>query len=200
MSIKSTRFLPLLLVVSLALLTAQGCGDDPSKFNQYDNFVAATKRADQEGWKPYWLGRTFTAGSLTFEGPGVGGFGFEIEGGGLSYNYDAALAAGTVGIKFYVYSPNAWAEAARIGGTRGPLGATIRDLKIAGHDAKLYVTKNAKQNPDGVRADIEIDGVVVRVQAGAATAIGGGNVNPLSDEATFINGAAICVDGGYTAR
>ena len=181
------RFLGLLLIASLALSAAQGCRDDPSNFNEYDNFVAATKRADSEGWKPYWLGRSFTAGQLTFDGPRVGEFGYEIEGGGTVYKYHSALASGSVGLDVYIYSSQAWMAAESIGRTRRPPGATIRDVKLAGHDATLSVSKDSRGFVDQVRADIEIDGIMVRAHAGRATPLTGDvDLNPLTDEATFL--------------
>ena len=187
MSTRSVRFFGLVLITALALTTAASCMDDGSNFNEYDNFVAATKRADQEGWKPYWLGRSFTAGGLTFNGPGVGEFGDEIEGGGIRYNYDAKIGKGGVGLDVLIYSPSAWAYAKEIGRTRGSLGATTRDADVAGHDAMLSVSKDAKGFVDQVRADITIDGVIVSAQAGRVTGVGvDGDLNPLTDEATFL--------------
>ena len=188
MSTRSVRFFGLVLITALALTTAASCMDDGSNFNEYDNFVAATKRADQEGWKPYWLGRSFTAGQLTFDGPRVGEFGYEIEGGGTVYKYHSALASGSVGLDVYIYSSQAWIAAEALGRTRRPLGATIRYVKLAGHDATLSASKDSKGFVEGVRADIEIDGVIVSAQAGRVTGVGvGGDLNPLTDEATFLS-------------
>ena len=80
MSTRSVRFFGLLLMAAIAAAAGQSCGSEQP--TQYDNFVAAAARADTEGWKPYWLGRSFTAGGLTFLGPGIGDFGEPIEGGG----------------------------------------------------------------------------------------------------------------------
>ena len=187
MSIKSVRFFGLVLIAALTLTTAASCMDDGSNFNEYDNFVAATKRADSEGWKPYWLGRSFTAGQLTFDGPRVGEFGYEIEGGGTVYKYHSALASGSVGLDVYIYSSQAWTAAEAIGRTRRPLGAAIRDVKLAGHDARLSVSKDSKGFVDQVRADVDIEGVMVRAQAERATPlVGDVDLNPLTDEATFL--------------
>ena len=60
-------------------------------------------------------------------------------------------------------------------------------MRLAGHDATLYVSKDSKGFVDQVRADIEIDGVIVRAQAGRGTPlVGDVDLNPLTDEATFL--------------
>lgn len=75
--------LALPLVLALFLVTFV----DPN--TDYKNFLAAATRAPQDGYTMYWLGRNPTVGGLVFEGPGVSGFGADIEGGGINLHYNA---------------------------------------------------------------------------------------------------------------
>jgi len=77
---------PLLLSVAI-LATTASCGSITGESGRapdqdFQNFVALAEGANEEGFTAYWLGRSFEAGGLTFEGPGVADFGADVTGGG----------------------------------------------------------------------------------------------------------------------
>jgi hypothetical protein len=67
--------------------------------------------APQDGYTPYWLGRGFVAGGLTFTGPYTADFAEEVEGGGSWGVYIAKVGKqGAVTLSVRSYSAAAWAR------------------------------------------------------------------------------------------
>ena len=88
-------------------------GDDQPNGDLDKYFLRDVAKVEAMGLPVYWLGREFTAGGLTFQGPYGGEFGGEVEGGGIDMDYvswlDGTPFEGTnIGLKIIVYGPNAW--------------------------------------------------------------------------------------------
>jgi hypothetical protein len=74
-------------ITALVALITSACGSITGTSGRapdqdFQNFVALAERAQEEGFTAYWLGRSFDAGGLTFEGPSVADFGADVTGGG----------------------------------------------------------------------------------------------------------------------
>ena len=72
-------------VVMRASVSCSGSSREPATDEHYfENFKTAIASADTDGYTPYWLGRGFTAGGLTFAGPYVGDLTVEKVQGGVA--------------------------------------------------------------------------------------------------------------------
>ena len=124
------------------------------------------------GLPVYWLGREFTAGGLTFQGPYGGEFGGEVEGGGIDMDYvswlDGTPFEGTnIGLKITVYGPNAWGLASGRIMTPPPPGVpsqysvTRRTVDVMGREAELISVPSGDRPANRLRLILELDPVVV---------------------------------------
>jgi hypothetical protein len=179
-----------LLALSLFAMSAtlgfQNCGPTRTPAEQdYQRFLDAVKRAPQEGWTPYWLGRSFTAGGETFEGPGVGGIGGTIEGGGINLWYVSTNSP--VNLRAYVFSPAAWTAATAHNANGAPRGAESRTVTVASHSGTLYVSRYRNGEVLQLRLDVQIGDTTISFRAGREPDVNTNlNLNPLTDEATFL--------------
>jgi hypothetical protein len=102
------------LVVTLPAISCVGLGhNDDVNERFYGYFLRDAKTMQDMRLPVYWLGRGFTAGALTFQGPYGLEFGGEVEGGGIFMRYiswlDGTPGEGTnIGLEITVYSPDAW--------------------------------------------------------------------------------------------
>ncbi len=180
------------LVIAAAWLaaTSASCTTQiPSDEHYYDNFKTAVANADQQGYTPYWLGREFVAGGLTYKGPDVADFGDEVDGGGVSMGYSARLARGGVSLNMSLYSRDAWSRAEVAGISRVGANASVRTVTVAGHTGTLVVIPSGTPGVRAIQLVLRLGETVVRasVPFTISATPGGASPDPLSDEATFLS-------------
>jgi hypothetical protein len=185
MSILNFRRLSLLkLLVPVAalatVLTTISCLDlgdnDDVDERFYGYFLRDAKVMQDMGLPVYWLGRGFSVGALTFQGPYGVEFGGEVEGGGTFTRYVSWLD-GTPGegrntrLDMTVYSPDAWelAKSAMLNPQLlpGEGEVTQRTVTVKGRQAELISIPNLtiRRPVDRLRLVVELDPVVVVAQA-----------------------------------
>jgi hypothetical protein len=164
-------------------------GEESPGFQRFKDTVAP---ADEDGYTPYWLGRSFSAGGLAFDGPYVAE-GATVRGGGVEASYRAVTAdgKGVVVLDVYSFSQAAWELRMRRGGPAITPGTVSRSLVVAGRDARMQTFTGARP-VELRRLVLEFDDahgttVEVRAYGGGALVEGGPDVNPLVDEATFLS-------------
>jgi hypothetical protein len=186
MSIRNFRRLSLLKllmpVAALAATTAISCvglggNDDPDE-RFYGYFLRDAKAMEDMGLPVYWLGREFTAGALTFQGPYGLEFGGEVEGGGIFMRYvswlDGTPFVGTnIGLEMTVYSPDAWELAKsrilnpQLLSNEGEV--TRQTVTVKGREAELISVPSANRPINSISLIVDLDTVVV--VAGAASVL-----------------------------
>lgn len=158
----------------------------PKDDHFFENFKKAVEDAEDDGYRPYWLGRGFEAGGVTFDGPNVTDFFDGTPGGGVRFSYGGFVPPqGRVVIHFDEYSPEAWSM---IEPLRAGYGG--REIVVAGHSGKLRIDKGSSNAPSGlVELVLSIGNtvVVVTVSGGRGRTDGAADPNPLTDEATFLS-------------
>jgi hypothetical protein len=160
--------------------------------HDYSNFQRAVAKAPQQGYTPYWLGRSFEAGGLTFNGPFVADFGDEVSGGGLSASYDADLTSiprGVVELSLQFESPAAWArDEPLVAHPRDP-GAQSSTVQLLGQDATLWSIPGGTRPVNQLQVVLQFGTttVIVRGESGGPAKPGSPDVNPLVDEATLLS-------------
>jgi hypothetical protein len=156
----------------------------------FQNFVALAERAEEEGFTPYWLGRSFSSDSLVFEGPNVADFGADVVGGGIGMSYAAPIrSGGTVPLYLTLYSRDAWNHVENEICASGscvtkPWDRTERlTVSVLGRDALLLLISAGARPINSARLIIDLGDTVVRAEAaaGGASVEGGRDVNPLID-------------------
>ncbi len=185
--IRSIRALgSLLAVVGLVAVVIACSGESadtaPTMSGSFDehffnNFKKAVEDAKADGYTPYWLGKRFEAGGLTFEGPYVDDFFDGLSGGGVSFAYAASVApSGLVTLDFAEYSPAASSEVSAFY-ARQP----GRDVTVAGLSAKLMPAR------EGVRRlVVQAGDTMILVRTHAMGSTGGSDRNPLFDGETLL--------------
>jgi hypothetical protein len=182
--IRGTAALSLALIASAVLVTSMSCTTAPSQ-DRYANFQTAVAHAPQDGYTPYWLGRSFQAGGLTFVGPITGDPGYEVDGGGISMDYAAAvLKSGAVSVRLTDYTPAAWAK-----NGVGFQNAAGRAVEVAGLPATINEEAAGTRPVNDVWVIIHAGEttVLALVNAGGNPTPGGPELNPLIDEITLLN-------------
>jgi hypothetical protein len=187
------RFALGVVLVSVAVGIASACqsGDYASaKQKDYDRFVAAAASAPSDGYAPYWLGREFRAGGLTFRGPGVGGIGDDVEGGGLEANYSAeVLKDSYVELQLVMYSPKAWSLAiVRVLNQPEPRRRR-KTAQVRGENAELLIVPAGTRPINALVLIVSFGDTTIQAIAssGGPATPGGPDLNPLIDEATFLS-------------
>jgi hypothetical protein len=162
--------------------------DDHPGFRTFQTRVASS---DADGYTPYWLGRTFVAGGLVFEGPYVPRQGDEVQGGGVEFTYQAATQGGkglaVLSVLEYSTEARAWAERFNGLGRFGP-DATLTRVLIDGASATMAAIPAGDRPVNQRRLLVEMPGATVLIiaLAGGSPTPGGADTNPLIDEATFL--------------
>jgi len=179
----------------LILVTAAACGQMPGRAERdtdqyFQNFVKLAERANEEGFTAYWLGRSFEAGGLTFEGPGVADFGADVTGGGIDMSYAARVqGGGTVPLNITLYTPEAWLYAENEICESGRCQTQSRDpstretVRLLDRDAELLLIAGGARpvNVAVVIVDLGDTMVVAKAHATSSTVGGGPDPNPLID-------------------
>jgi hypothetical protein len=181
----------LLIVIFVSCAGLSACAgplnEQQQKDQLYDQFKTAVATASQDGYTPYWLGTSFKAGGLEFQGPFTAVIAHEVSGGGVSTDYDAdAPGGGIASVNITSYSPGAWSRVSAAFKTE-PASA----VRVAGHDAR-YSTSSIPSRP--------VLEVSVTIQFGATTVVAyvnslgsahaptpGPDLNPLIDEQTLLS-------------
>jgi hypothetical protein len=172
-----------LSIASAVLMTASACTAARSQ-DRYANFQTAVAHAPQDGYTPYWLGGSFQARGLTFVGPITDDVYYEVDGGGVSMDYAAAvLENGAVSVHLTDYTAAAWAKAA----VRIP--NTGRGVRVAGFPATVGEETDGTGSVIGTWVIIDAGGTTVMalVNSGINPTPGGPELNPLIDETTLLN-------------
>ena len=176
------RLSSLKLLVSIAALaavvTAISClnlgESEDERF--YGYFLRDVKAMQEMGLPVYWLGRGFSAGAQTFQGPYGVEFGGEVKGGGISMHYTSWLD-GTPGegsnarVEVRVYGPAAW-ELVRERIMNPPPPAvpsrysvTRQTVEVMGREAELISVPSGNRRVNGLSLILDVDSVVVVAQA-----------------------------------
>lgn len=166
-----------------ALLSACFGGASRSPDQDYKNFLTAASRASSDGYTMYWLGRSFSAGGLTFEGPGVPDFGGEEAGGGVAMSYSAQ--GGAAGLNIGVLSAAAWGRRAE-----APVpGSKAKTVMVLGRPAELQSAPAGTRPVNALTLIMSLGDTHVVAVAHAIGPVtpGGPDANPLIDEATFLS-------------
>jgi hypothetical protein len=154
----------------------------------FENYKDAAARAEEEGYTPYWLGRTFEAGGLTFYGPFAPPRDAFTRGGSVSATYVANTAAGdaVVRLELESVSPAEWERTGARGGAPGTFHTSV---VVRGVRRYMQEMPGAPGVPETRRIILEFVDTVVDVQAsaGGAPVEGGADANPLLDEATLVS-------------
>jgi len=180
------------LVTLAACMLLLACTDSGRADDQdYQNFLTLARRAPDEGYTMYWLGRQFEAGGLTFTGPSVSDYGLE-DPGSVNMSYDAPVLGGRGGVSFqiFLFSPAAWHVEEAAGRARLPSNLATKTVTVAGHSATLTELPRTVFNGAAAGFELQADlgGTFLRVQAtraGSPTP-GAAQLNPLIDEQTFL--------------
>ena len=180
--------------LALCALLAAACGpfraesirvDDE---HYYENFVDLAEQADELGFTPYWLGRSFEAGGLIFEGPSVADFGADVTGGGISASYAARIqGGGTAPLNLTLYSPEAWRRVED--GVMNPRDPTTRrNVVVAGHDAEMLIISAGTRPVNAIRLVIHQGETTILANAGSVGPAmeGGPDLNPLVEPDTLL--------------
>jgi|CXWL01.1.fsa_nt_gi hypothetical protein len=176
----SIRALGLVTILFLSSCAQADQSDPPAEPQErgFSNFQTAVASADADGYTPYWLGREFEAGGMTFKGSHVSDYGGEIE-GGLNTNYIDVSEDG-LGILITLYGPDAWAR--NRDAIENSPNSTSRPLQIAGRDATLMQLGRFNK-----AAVVYFDDTVVVASVSGSTFLTPQpEPNPLVDEATFL--------------
>lgn len=136
----------------------------------YKNFLAVATQAPSQGYTMYWLGRSFTAGGLTFKGPAVPDFGAGQE-GGVEFSYNAP---GGAGLDIAVLSDAAFAHPAPT-----PARATTKTVTILGRPAELQSAAAGTRPVNVLILPFSLGNthVVASVHSGGAVTPSGPDVN-----------------------
>lgn len=174
------------LVICVAFAALTGCIEGRAPDQDFRNFKKAVGQSKSEAWTPYWLGRRFQAGGLTFIGPAVGDDQEELTGGGLSYTYNA-LNSGP-GLEVRLYSRGAWQQAQHLYAVK-PVGNVPRDVTIAGHPGVIEASPAGTRPVNAVVAYVQLGDtmVVVVANSGGSPTPGAPDINPLIDEPTLLS-------------
>jgi hypothetical protein len=174
-------------VVSSACLTAAPRAPD----QDYRNFQTAVASASKDGYTPYWLGRGFTAGGLSFTGPRTPDFGAEVEGGGANFTYNADVldGRGSVGLDITLYSTKAWDKVQAVQDVApGVVGVTVTDVTIAGRPGRVLEKRNGLGTLEQIRLIVTLgDTTVLGIATRGTPLTPGPGLNPLTDKQTFIS-------------
>jgi hypothetical protein len=162
------------------VLTAISCvdlgGNDDVDERFYGYFLRDEKAMEEMGLPVYWLGRGFTAGAQTFQGPYGVEFGGEVRGGGISLHYtswlDGTPGEGTnTSLEITVYGPDAWELVReRIMSPPPPAvpsrySVTRRTVDVNGRQAQLIAVPSGNRRVNGLSLILDVDSVVVVAQA-----------------------------------
>ena len=102
----------------------------------HSRFLAAINAVNNRKFKLYWLGREFTDGVLTYDGPSFAGVA-DNDADVLELDYTSRLpTGGGSGFSFTLYSRDGWEQAKNILLRTLP-GTTTTDVKVDGHPAQL---------------------------------------------------------------
>jgi hypothetical protein len=170
----------------MSLGASAACDDGvPSDEHYFDNFKTVVANAPNEGWTAYWLGKSFQAGGLEFNGPYVADFGDELTGGARA-TY-AAPPSGPI-LSLFLYSEAGWREARQQYSTK-PVGNVSRHVTIAGVAATIESSPGGTRPVNVITAYVPLGNtmVVAVANSGGSATPGGPDVNPLIDEQTFLD-------------
>jgi len=163
------------LIAIVAAVACVGLGDNDDVDERFYGYFLRDEKAMQDmGLPVYWLGREFSAGALTFQGPYAPEFGGEVEGGGIFMHYiswlDGTPGVGrNIGLDITVYSPSAW-ELAK-GRMLNPQllpsegEVTRRTVTLRGREAELISIPQFTRPVGRLRLVVEFDPVVVVAEA-----------------------------------
>jgi hypothetical protein len=165
-----------LAVVLFAVSFGSSGDDDDVDQRFYGYFLRDAKATEDMGLPVYWLGRGFTAGALTFQGPYGAEFGGEVQGGGIFMGYiswlDGTPGEGTnIGLEITVYSPDAW-ELARERiinppppGVPSRYTVTRRTVEVMGREAELISAPSGRRRVNSLTLVLDLGSVVVVPEA-----------------------------------
>jgi hypothetical protein len=207
MSIRNVRASALLklgasllaLFAAIALVFAINRGGDSGSGDLDKYFLRDAATVQAMNLPVYWLGRGFTAGALTFQGPDGVEFGGEVEGGGVFMRYTSWLGGtpgeGTnTGLEITVYSRGAW-ELVKdrllnpLSPPPGDVKPTRRTVTVKGRQAELISVPAGTRPVNALSLILDLDAVVV-----VAVAASGGPVTPGGpDYSPFINNPDLLV-------
>jgi hypothetical protein len=153
----------------------QGDNDDVDE-RFYGYFLRDVKAMQEMGLPVYWLGREFSAGALTFQGPYAAEFGGEVEGGGIFTHYtswlDGTPGEGTnIGLEMTVYGPDAWELVKERIMNPPPPGVpsrydvTRRTVDVMGREAELISAPSGRRPVNSLTLVLDFGTVVVVPEA-----------------------------------
>jgi hypothetical protein len=178
--------------IAIALVLAAAACDTPRRApdQDYRNFQTAVASASKDGYAPYWLGRGFTVGGLSFTGPSTADFGGEVEGGGANFSYDADVldGGGSVSLDVTLYSPAAWDRVKAVQGAVPAPNAVVTDVAVPGGAGRLLQTRDSAGSIEQLRLVAQLgDTTVLAIALRGNRATPGPDLNPLTDKRTFIS-------------
>jgi hypothetical protein len=181
----ATLCLVVLLAATHAACTSPGTSSDDEGFENFKEAAASDRNYDM-----YWLGRSFQAGGLVFEGPevdGIAGIG-DVEGGGLSMSYTAATGTCCGSLRMVLYSPSAWEHILRLRARTRPPLADVGVVVVGRRIAELRSTFGPPGQLHGQILTVDTGSTVVEVITSRVEPLAAGDPqpNPLLDRETFL--------------
>jgi hypothetical protein len=172
-----------------ACLACGSSADEPPAFAEpsgFDNFQTAV--AADRNYDIYWLGESFEAGGLVFEGPEVSDFADDVEGGGLGTHYYAPYNRSCcLDLHITMFVRSAWVERERRRAAGPDQGYAVREVEVAGVRAELRTGGSPPSNTMHLLVLDYGDTVVEAVTRSVVPATpSAAQPNPLVDEATFL--------------
>jgi hypothetical protein len=173
---------------STLAFAAAGCSTSPVRGDLdnegYRNFQTAV--AADRTYDVYWLGRSFEAGGIEYEGPNVPRIGGSVDGGGVVIDYLSKLTD-LSSLELTIYSRAAWDLAEK---RRGPIPDrfSVKSVDVGGHPAELRTGKGDLTPVSAQILVIDYGDTIVEAETGAVIPLTpmGPQPNPLVDEAAFL--------------
>lgn len=168
-------------------VAASGCGPmDPAGEDAAGFDVFETALAKDGDFDIYWLGRSFDAAGVVFEGPFVDDFGDEVEGGRLAMDYLQTPCCS--GLKVTLYSPDAWDKIVGIRAAQPQGDFSSEIVNVNGEEAELRSYRGGVELISSFILVVEFDGTFIEARAAALVPAtpGGSQPNPLMDREVFL--------------
>ncbi len=206
MKSSSNAFVISLLIAATIAAACSACGTNTDQSNQRtlgpeatqesldidSNFQRNVATAEAKGLPAYWLGRGFTAGDLTFDGPYGSGTGSDVESGEIDVDYVAWLEGtphqgATVSLFLTAYGRDAWSRVESQ--FTKPRAGTEETVRVQGKQAQLLSQFSSDRPLNALWLIVDLGDAVVVADAhsGGPATPGGPDVSP------FINNPDLLV-------